>query len=244
MREALNFNVTCVILNGSRASTFRSHLSHQVRTQSTLELYCHNAARYKMPSASSPTSSTAAPSSKPFSLSLKSKQPRSAIPTPPSTLNPKKRPHSSLAHDSDSEPDAASHAEPQLLSSFDHAAGGAILADGARDHETKKAPLVIPAQKNRDWREESRKKRASRNLLPREVQEMRPGKVVDDKVNGEGEPVQYGLTFVRREEDAKADGTTNNGDVEMHDAQATSNGAAKTDVPPPLTADEEALESI
>ena len=195
-----------------------------------------------MPFASPPALSTSTTSSKPFSISLKSKQFKSAAHTPSSTLNPKKRPHSTLAHESDSEPDTNSHPEPQLLASFDHAAGGAILANDESAGGTKKAPLVIPAQKNRDWREESRKKWAGRNLLPKEEQELRAGKVADGDTNGEGEPIQYGLNFVQRDTRTLTDSAVT-GDIKMQDGQPTRNGAAKS-TPPHLTADEEALEAL
>ena len=194
-----------------------------------------------MPSTSPPASYISAISSKPFSISLKSKQSKLATQAP-STLNPKKRPHSSLAHESDSEPDTNPHSEPQLLSSFDHAAGGAILANGQGAQATKKALLVIPAQKNRDWREESRKKRAGRNLLPQEVQDLRAGRAVDASADGESEPVQYGLTFIQRDATAQTESIAN-GDMEMQGVQATSDEATKTTIRP-LTADEEALEAL
>ncbi|KAI9839625.1 MAG: hypothetical protein M1819_002251 [Sarea resinae] len=148
-----------------------------------------------------PPSSSSSPSAQPsktFSLSLgSSKQKPSPLSRKPLTpSNGAKRPHSSL-EDSDDEDDSAPKA--QLVSSFDHAAGGAISVNG---RQPEKAPLVIQTQKNRDWREESRRKK-SRNLLPAEVQAaqasrgLTTGEDPDDRLNGA--PQAYGLTFVQTE---------------------------------------------
>ena len=96
---------------------------------------------------------------------------------------------------------------------------------------------MIRGQKNRDWREESRRKRG-RNILPAEVQAARAGKVKDgegDILNGG--PEAYGLTFVQREK-PDAEG---NGDVSM-----TNGVVAKQveEVETAKTEDEEALEAL
>ena len=96
---------------------------------------------------------------------------------------------------------------------------------------------MIQKQKNRDWREESRRKRG-RNILPAEVQAARAGKVKDgegDILNGG--PEAYGLTFVARVEP----GAEGNGDV------ATTNGVVEApveEVKAAKTEDEEALEAL
>ncbi|SLM37461.1 Spp2/MOS2, G-patch domain [Lasallia pustulata] len=195
-----------------------------------------NAPPTAMPSADS-TPATTSPSSqhpKPFSLSLSSKPKASRLSTtaPLTQHTTKKRPHSSLG-DSDSE-DETYHAQPQQVATFDHSAGGAIGINGG---EKEKAPLVIQAQKNRDWREESRRKRG-RNILPAEVQAARAGKAKDgegDVLNGG--PEAYGLAFVTRDEpgaEGNADVSMTNGveDKTVEEAQA-----AKTE-------DEEALEAL
>lgn len=96
---------------------------------------------------------------------------------------------------------------------------------------------MIQAQKNRDWREESRRKRG-RNILPAEVQAAGAGKAKDsegDVLNGG--PEAYGLAFVTRDEpgaEGNADVSMTNGveDKTVEEAQA-----AKTE-------DEEALEAL
>lgn len=114
-----------------------------------------------MPSADHPATSLAP--SKPFSISLsssKSKQPATVL---------RKRPYSALAEpDSDHEESSG----PQIVTGFDQSAGGAISIGNGKDQV--KAPLIIKAEKNRDWREESRRKRG-KNLLPAEVQAARNG---------------------------------------------------------------------
>lgn len=144
-------------------------------------------------SLSSSTSQPASKASKPFSISLSS---NSRAPTLPKStpLNPKKRPHSSLAEDSGSDHEDYKGG-PQLLTGFDQAAGGAISING---WPKEKAPLVIQSQKNRDWREESRRKRG-RNLLPAEVQAARQGLQVAERndVPDDLRP-QFGLTFVAK----------------------------------------------
>ncbi|KAI9818139.1 MAG: hypothetical protein M1827_000764 [Pycnora praestabilis] len=146
-------------------------------------------------SKSSPTSSSSQ-QAKPFSLSLGGSKPK-PLPLSQKPLTPSngtKRPHSSL-NDSDDDGDISPQA--QLVLAFDHSAGGAISVNGLGGG---KAPLIIQGQRNRDWREESRRKRG-RNLLPAEVQAARAtggvtdGQEVKDVVNGG--PQAFGLSFVK-----------------------------------------------
>ena len=176
----------------------------------------------KMPSAD--PSPMAPGTSKPFSISFGSSKPKVAP-----TLPPKKRPHSALADNSGSEDEGSG---PQLVTAFDQSAGGAISNGGRQE----RAPLVIKVQKNRDWREESRKKRR-KNLLPAEVQAARAGQVdVPKPAHVERDEVSKvaGLEFV------KQDGE---GDTTMLDGQATERPSEQPDQPP-KTADEEALEAL
>ncbi|KAL9120967.1 MAG: hypothetical protein Q9187_002476 [Circinaria calcarea] len=152
-----------------------------------------------MPSADSPespltTNITFSRPAKPFSISLSSKPKAPLAKAAP--LNSKKRPHSSLADDSDSDQERPGH-RPQLVSAFDHSAGGAIGIGGI---EVAKAPLVIQAQKNRDWREESRRKRG-KNLLPAEVRAARNGKLLQGQDVVNSEAPAFGLTFLKKGED-------------------------------------------
>ena len=140
-------------------------------------------------------------SSKPFSISFGPSKPRNV----PALVNPKKRPHSALAEpDSDHE----EQAEPQIVTGFDQSSGGAISVSAAPSRQ----PLVIPSQRNRDWREESRRK-GGKNLLPVEVQAARSvsnslnenGKVERDEVS-----LAAGLKFVAR--DREEDLSSTNGE--------------------------------
>lgn len=139
-------------------------------------------------------SSTSGPL-KPFSLSFSSKS-NSTIPKPHHPHS-KKRPHSSLGEDESDHDDAPQ--QPQLVSGFDLSAGGAIGANGA---EEKKEHLVIRGQKNRDWREESRRKKG-KNLLPAEVQAARSGQLPQGNrvVEMDKTPKTFGLNFVKRDEE-------------------------------------------
>ena len=85
-------------------------------------------------------------SSKPFTISLGVK----SSPTGGVLVNGKKRLHSQLGEDSDSEVEGREQ-RPQLVTSFDRSAGGAISVHA---EEKPKAPLVITSQKNRNWRVE------------------------------------------------------------------------------------------
>jgi len=130
---------------------------------------------------------------KPFSISLSTKaKPANAVAKTP---NPKKRPHSSLAEDDSDREEGAQ--QPQLVSTFDHSAGGAISINGT---EQKKEPLIIPGQKNRDWRAESYR-RKGKNLLPAEMQAAQAGQTPQDGSTTERNEVskEAGLSFVRRE---------------------------------------------
>ena len=115
---------------------------------------------------------------------------------------------------------------PQLVSAFDHSAGGAI---GEINWDEPKAPLVIQRQSNRNWREESRRKRG-RNLLPAEEQAARGGKIVDGDDTGSGEREMFGLTIVKR-----------NSDAEVQTIQILEENPPERKA---KTADEEALEAL
>lgn len=190
-----------------------------------------------MPSASPTQTSTSPPSSthsKPFSISLPISKPKQTpSQSAPRPLNPKKRPHSSLA-DSDSDNESSTHI-PQFVSSFDHSAGGAIGVNGV---EKPKAPLVIMGQKNRDWRDESRRKR-SKNLLPAEVQAARSGQYSTgkDAVERDVTPRDFGLSFVTAEVKDK------DGDVTMVETQVTQE-VPQQEAARARTVDEEAMEAL
>jgi len=164
----------------------------------------------------------AGPSTKPFSLSFGSSKSK-----PPAPIPPRKRPHSALAEqDSDHEDDSG----PQTVTAFDQSAGGAI---GSSAIQTK-APLVIQVEKNRDWREESRRKRG-KNILPAEVQAQKDG-VVNGVSTHERDEVSKtsGLQFAQRDE---------GGDVPMSNAQkAEPTPQEPTNGAP--TVDEEALQAL
>ena len=172
--------------------------------------------------------------SRPFSIALPNSKPQTISLTSSQHLNPKKRPHSTLA-DSDSENEAATH-NAQLISSFDHSAGGAISINGA---EKAKAPLIIQVQKNRDWREESRRKRG-KNLLPAEVQAGGSDKDsnVGSVVEKQDVPQEFGLTFVAKESKDQ------DGDVSMLEVSVASRQVTLQEAPKVKTADEEAMDAL
>ena len=192
------------------------------------------------------------PANKPISISLGTKKggpsktslsfKPSPNPRPNSIAVSKKRPHSSLA-ESDSEDDTSHTAQPTLVSGFDHAAGGAIHIDGPR--EAKKA-LVIQGPKNKDWREESRRRRGggitgNGEKLPHEVaaEMARNARTVGD---GEGDvlnngPQAFGLTFVEAKNSRE--------DVVMVDTVASTDEVTVDSVPRKAkTEDEIALEAL
>ena len=178
--------------------------------------------------------------SNPFKISLGAK---TKVPAPASHIA-KKRPHSDLQDGSESDDDAHNNG-PQLISSFDNAAGGAISA-----HIQKtKSPLVIPSQKNRDWKEEAARKKG-KNLLPAEEQARREGaanggnEITDD--NPEERPV-YGLVVAKRQQ-KDADGGSEAEEKQSEFPQGdeirtstTTQAKAKTKT---KTADEEAMEAL
>ena len=185
-----------------------------------------------MPSADSPNQASAIASStaplKPFSISLSTKAKSANAISKPS--NSKKRPHSSLADD-DSDCDDRPY-EPQAVSAFDHAAGGAINFNGA---EQKKEPLVIHSQKNQDWRAESYKKKA-RSLFPAYVQGVHAKQAAQDEPTIERNEVsnKFGLSFVTRDAD---------GDLAMLETQEAG-AEPRTRLEKPRDLDQEALEAL
>ena len=175
-----------------------------------------------MPSANPP--SMASIPSKPFSLSFNSSKPKAAP-----TVSPKKRPHSALVDISGSEDEGNG---PQLVTAFDQSAGGAITHFNGK----VQAPLVIQVAKNRDWRQESRKKRR-KNVLLAEVQAARTGRIdPSNATQVERDEVSKvsGLEFLKRDEE---------GDTSMSEGRAPHEHperAAQTT----RTADDEAMEAL
>ena len=164
-----------------------------------------------MPSADpSPSSSRL---SKPISISFGASKPKG-----PPIPAPRKRPHSALTDNSDGEDEGQPAA--QLVSGFDQS--GAVVTNGRKE---EKPLLIIQAEKNRDWREESRRKR-QKNLLPAEVQAIRSGTQKELKaaqVERDEVSKQSGISFVQRDED---------GDTTMAERQ------------PPLQAPEQGAKAI
>ncbi|KAI4183520.1 MAG: hypothetical protein L6R41_005348 [Letrouitia leprolyta] len=196
-----------------------------------------------MPSASLPDNSPSI-SSKPISISLGApRQISNPTKATSSALNPRKRPHSSLNEDSDADADAEAAAQrsPQLVSAFDHSAGGAISVNGV---DKAKQPLVIQRLENRDWRGESRRKeKKNKNLLPAEIQAQingisrlgqtnRAGEVERDEVSQ-----RSGLQFISTP--LKGEEKDGDGDVGMKMNSDVGEAERK-----PKSADEEALEAL
>jgi len=177
-----------------------------------------------MPSAN-PSTTTVGNPTKPFSVSFGSA--KSKI-TP--LAAPRKRPHSALAEpDSDHEEE---NTGPQLVSAFDQS--GAIISNGTPKTDTPL--LVIQAEKNKDWREESRK-RSRKNLLPAEVQaaqSKRTSDVVIPLIERDEVSKVSGIQFVQI--DHEGDTTM----ASLQAAQQTPDQAVQT----PKNADEEAMEAL
>lgn len=176
-----------------------------------------------MPSAD-PPSSSALPQ-KPFSISFGSSNPK-VSPSPA----PRKRPHSALADQSDGEDEG--QPATQLVSAFDQS--GAIITNGA---PTRVAPLIIQVEKNRDWREESRKKKKRKNLLPAEVQAAKLRSYADQKaaqIERDEVSRESGLSFISKDQD---------GDTTMLEGQCPQKALGQP-VNLSKTADEEAMEAL
>lgn len=165
-----------------------------------------------------------------FSLALGAKKNAgSKKTTAPTNL---KRPISALNdEEEDNDP------KVQEVSHFDANAGGAIDVNAQQD----KGPLIIPRRPNRDWREESRRKR-QRNTLPAEAQQARANgssaNEEKDTVNGGG--IAYGLTVVEKKEQQDEDPT----DKGERNAASSEPAAAETAQPAPKTDDQLALEAL
>lgn len=160
---------------------------------------------------------------KPFSISFNSKsKPHKSLSS--STQNPKKRPHSALADpDSDDEHTRTVHAEEVV--GFD--SGNAVIISS---NNTANAPLIIKSEKNRDWQEESRRKRG-KNILPAEAQAAQNGNNGSKSLVERAEvSLEGGLKFVSKQ----------SGQAEAEVPVSDGTQTAK----PTATADEEALAAL
>ena len=166
-----------------------------------------------------------------FSLALGAKKNASSKKTTaPTNL---KRPISAL-NDEEEDNNAP---KVQEVSHFDANAGGAISIDAQQD----KGPLVIPRRPNRDWREESRRKR-QRNTLPAETQQTRANGSSANEGKGtvNGGRIAYGLTVVENKEQQDED-PTDKGERNGASSEPTT---AETVQPAPKTDDQLALEAL
>ena len=176
-------------------------------------------------------------SSKPFSISLTLNSKAFGSGGKITPINPKKRPYSSLADDIGPD-DEGSSRHSELVSGFDQSVGGAI---GPHLVNKEKAPLIIKAQKNRDWREESRRKRG-KNLLPADIQAAAKGEVPDGRAVVEDLPA-FGLIFVKKGEEEEDDDY--DGDLKMQNAKDDVTTTALLQAQKRVkTEDEEALEAL
>lgn len=126
----------------------------------------------------------AAPKPGGFKLSFANAKNKDAL-KPKQSAPLAKRPRLAL---DDDEPEDTS--KSQAISGWDTATGGAIDLNGKKKEE--KAPLVIPALPNRNWRTEANRK-------------QQPGKE-EEKVEEEQPKIQYGLiTFKKQEDDGQED---------------------------------------
>ncbi|KAJ2931240.1 hypothetical protein H1R20_g5830, partial [Candolleomyces eurysporus] len=127
-------------------------------------------------------------------------------------------PHPASHNEYDSSDEEDQELQDELVSGFDRF--GVERADG-RSRKIQAAPLVIPALKNKDWREAARKRRG--HFVP---DAGKAGTGADGSVGGLGTrdtinsgPVLSGLHVRRREREAEA--ATPDGDIVM-DEQAES----------------------
>ena len=170
--------------------------------------------------------------SKPLSISLVSK---SKLP-PSKSVKPAKCARSRLVDDSDSDHESAGQ-EPKLFTIFDRSAGGAIDLNAVK--QEKKGPLIIPSQKDKDWREEAQRKRG-RNLLPEEEQARREGRqdATDEPVDN-GQENTYGLVVLQGTQTVDQDG-----DVRMDSRDSLTAAQVHNSHATNKTVDEEALEAL
>ncbi|KAL9614783.1 MAG: hypothetical protein Q9167_000774 [Letrouitia subvulpina] len=169
---------------------------------------------------------------KAISISLSGAKSSSAsLPLASNSINSKKRPHAFLGdQDSDDEPTSGNSI---FISSIDHAAGGAI---GVNGEETPKAPLIIHGQKNRDWREESRRKRGKLSLPTKvEATKSHSGQNGESEVERNEVSQQSGLSFVAPKN------PQNQPELSTSESRKKQHQVATVEEEAPKSADEEAL---
>lgn len=135
---------------------------------------------------------------------------------PPATTNSLKRPRAFIGED---EEDTRDTKRTQAVTQFDASAGGAI-----GDYvEPEKGPLVIEPQKNRDWKEASKRNRQrQRSTLPGKGNEDAKRKLEDLEAaekRVEAAKPGYGLNVVQRDGDAPAE-EEKDGDTAMEEAES------------------------
>lgn len=176
-----------------------------------------------------------------ISLSLGVKRKAAA---PPKKVN---LAHSKL-HDSDDEDVAAPQA--QEVSGFDQSAGGAISSVKDARSSASQGPKIIPSQRNRDWREASRRGRQKKISLSADAQgsggqngSAQPNGTVRQE-DPEDRPTAYGLNVVRAESEATQNGATAAGhQLARENAQERQHVIAQAQHQA-RSADDEALEAL
>lgn len=169
--------------------------------------------------------------------------PISTKPRTPISSTLGKRPRTALQDNSDDDTDdrAVKH---EVVTAFD--ASGAVAAQTERSAQKV---LVIPRMKNRDWREEIRRGRPSRNLLPPEVQAQRNSKVIQkakpvDITSTADDESKWGLTIMRNNKpEENSIGGTDIASVVVA-SEITVGGQPSVEVSPEKTDDERAIEAL
>ncbi|KAJ7497036.1 DExH-box splicing factor binding site-domain-containing protein [Mycena latifolia] len=151
-------------------------------------------------------------------------------------------------HDLDSSDDDDDGLQDELVSSFDAMGAQRFFFHNPshpRLHKSKKtpqSPLVIPALKNRDWRELARKRRSAAQFVP-ESAKAATGK--DGSVGGLGvkDTINSGPLLSGLQVRAKVKKEDDDDDTEMVEEQATEMADVKTEVKEE-TEDQRALRAI
>lgn len=142
-------------------------------------------------------------------------------------INGTKRPHSALDHGGD----AGDSRQSSAVSHFDHKAGGAIDEKRPKNH----APLVITSQKNRDWKEAS-KRRKQRGQLPEESMDANAQIAAIEEAERRERDRTFGLNIMRPDDQNVAS--------TEEDADAVPAPVGESTTTRERTADERAMDAL
>ncbi|KAK5989143.1 Pre-mRNA-splicing factor SPP2 [Cladobotryum mycophilum] len=166
---------------------------------------------------------------------------KSSRPNPPSTLGKRPRAHHALGGGSDSESeDDDRRGKHETITGF--GAEGAET-ERRRNFKAEKKEYVIERQANRNWKDELKSQKKSKNLLPEEARAQKEGRVIETEPADQDKGLQWGLTIKEKKTEPEEEGAKEQ-QSPSEDAKKEEDENNKDQKPTQRTVDDEAMDAL